>query len=281
MDYRFQVIGYPIKHSLSPWIHEQFMKSANLQGEYTKNEIKPEELQEKFEQIKQDGIKGFNVTVPHKQGIIRLLDELDDTAEKMGAVNTVAYQDGKWIGFNTDGTGYVRSLKMKYDELFSNKENKKILLLGAGGAARAIFYALYKSGFKQIDLANRTTETARDLAYLTEGGTETKVFSLSDIEKKTNDYDLIVQTTSVGMVPNEKQSILPIFHVKESAVVSDIVYQPIKTRLLEQAEKAGAKIHFGHTMLLYQAQTSFEIWTGIKPETNDMDEQLRKILEGR
>src|SRR5699024_5954560 len=258
----------------------KFMEAAKIQGEYTKNEIKPEQLKEKFEQIKRDRVQGFNVTVPHKQEIIHLLDDMDDTAEKMGAVNTVAHQDGKWIGFNTDGTGYVRSLKMKHAELFSNKENKKILILGAGGAARAIFYELFKNGFKQIDLANRTVEAAQQLANLTGGKTDTKVFSLKDVEEKIGEYDLIVQTTSVGMVPNEMQSIVSLFNVKQSAVVSDIVYQPIKTTLLKQAEEAGAKVHFGHTMLLYQAQTAFEIWTGVRPDTKDMDERLRDLLEG-
>lgn len=280
MFYRFQVIGNPIEHSLSPWIHRRFMEIAKINGEYTKNKIEPNELEVKFAQIKEQGIDGFNVTLPHKQAIIPLLDDLDDTAEKMGAVNTVAYKKGKWIGYNTDGIGYLRSLERAYPDLFIEKEKKKVLIIGAGGASRAIFYALYNNGFQSIDLANRTVQSAEQIASLQDGIT-TNILTLHQAEQNVSSYDLIIQTTSVGMVPNEKQSVIEIANIKEFAVVSDIVYQPIETKLLQDAKKAGARIHFGHTMLLFQAQASFEIWTGIKPEIGDLDKQLKEILEGR
>lgn len=280
MFYRFQVIGNPIEHSLSPWIHRRFMEIAKINGEYTKNKIEPNELEVKFAQIKEQGIDGFNVTLPHKQAIIPLLDDLDDTAEKMGAVNTVAYKKGKWIGYNTDGIGYLRSLERAYPDLFIEKEKKKVLIIGAGGASRAIFYALYNNGFQSIDLANRTVQSAEQIASLQDGIT-TNILTLHQAEQNVSSYDLIIQTTSVGMVPNEKQSVIEIANIKEFAVVSDIVYQPIETKLLQDAKKAGARIHFGHTMLLFQAQAAFEIWTGIKPEIGDLDKQLKEILEGR
>lgn len=276
---KFQVIGYPIEHSLSPWIHGQFMDKVNIEGEYTKNKIKPDHLKEEFLQMQKEGVEGFNVTLPHKQAILPLLDELDDTAGKMGAVNTVAYKEGKWIGYNTDGIGYLRSLEQAYPELFAKKDEIKTLILGAGGAARAIFYALYKNGFASIDLANRTLQTAKQITGLADRNVG-NTLTLSSAEQSIAAYDLIIQTTSVGMVPNDELSIIDISNVKKTAVVSDIVYQPMETKLLHDAKEAGAKIHFGYTMLLYQAQAAFEIWTGIRPEIGDMNQQLKQMLEG-
>lgn len=280
MGLHFQVIGYPVQYSLSPWIHGEFLKKADLNGTYTKNEIEPNKLNEKFEQIKAEQIDGFNVTKPHKQAIIPLLDELDETAEKMGAVNTVVSKNGKWIGYNTDGIGYTRSLENKYPELFSHKD-KNVLILGAGGAARAIFHALDRQNFTNIDIANRTKETAKEITKLKSKQTNIDVLTLREAEKRISNYDLVIQTTSVGMKPDINQSIIELDKVKNSTIVSDIIYQPIKTKLLQQAEEAGAKIHFGHTMLIYQAQAAFEIWTGKRVEIGEMDTQLQQILEGR
>lgn len=281
MGFKFQVIGYPIAHSLSPWIHGEFLKRADIQGTYTKREIAPHELTEQMKRLKEEEqIDGFNVTVPHKQSIIPLLDEVDDTAEKMGAVNTVVNQNGKWIGYNTDGIGYIRSLEKKFPSLFKGN-NKRILILGAGGAARGIYYALNQTGFKQIDIANRTVQSARDIAELKSNGTSTNVLELHEAGQLSEEYDLIVQTTTVGMEPNMNEVIIPLNELKPSVIVSDIIYKPIKTRFLQQAMDTGAFIHFGHTMLIYQAQASFEIWTGKRIEIGDMDGQLQQILEGR
>jgi shikimate dehydrogenase len=278
---KFQLIGYPIQHSLSPWIHGEFLRKAKMEGNYTINEIKrKEDLPFQLEEMKEKGVTGFNVTAPYKQAIIPYLDELDIAAREIGAVNTVHLKSGRWIGYNTDGLGYVRSLKVKYPEEMAD-HSLKILLIGAGGAARGIFYALSSEGYQHIDIANRTAEKAEEIAKLGKSWTVSNVYTLEKAEQKLNQYDLIIQTTSVGMKPEADQAIFSISSLKPGTIVSDIVYQPILTRFLQMAMENKAKVHYGHTMLLYQAQLAFEIWTGITVSLDDMDEQLRRILEGR
>lgn len=281
MTLKFKLIGYPIKQSLSPWIHNRFLRKAKLEGTYDILEIESSELLEKkMQDIKKAKINGFNVTVPYKQKIIPLIDEVDDHAKKIGAINTVLNRDGKWIGYNTDAIGYVRSLESKYPNVAEDK-SKKILILGAGGASRGIFCGLDMAGYQHIDIANRTTEKAFEIAALKGEATNTKVMTLKEAEQQLNQYDVIIQTTSVGMTPNVDESIISLDNLNPNAIVSDIVYQPIKTNFLKQAERQGASIHFGHTMLLYQALYAFEIWTGKQIDLGNMDDELQQELEGR
>lgn len=281
MNYRFSLIGYPINHSLSPWIHGQFLMKADLQGNYTINEIEPSKyVENKIKTVMESGIHGFNVTVPYKQKIIPFLDEVDPLADKMGAVNTVANKNGTWIGYNTDGIGYVRSLESKYPELLLDK-SQHVLLIGAGGAARGIYSALDHTGFTRIDITNRTKESANEIARLGSPQTTTKTLSLQEAENKLGDYGVIIQTTSVGMKPGVGQSIIKMDNLKSTSIVSDIIYQPLKTKFLMDAKASGASIHLGHTMLLYQAQYAFEIWTGKQVPIDNMDNELQLILEGR
>lgn len=277
MGYQFGLIGYPIKHSLSPWIHEQFLTRTNLQGTYSVFEMNPnDEFSEQLALLRKKDLNGFNVTVPFKEKVIPYLDSIDIQAERIGAVNTVLCQNGKWIGYNTDGIGYVRSLVGKFPQLNDNKQ-LQILILGAGGAAKGIFHALIDHGFHQITLANRSREKAEQLTKNEPSG---QVISLEEAENTIANYDLLIQTTSVGMKPNVDDSIITIKDVKKGAIASDIVYQPLVTSFLKQAHSKQAALHFGHTMLLYQAQYAFEIWTGRRPEMNDLDSQLQTILEG-
>lgn len=281
MNDRFTLVGYPIKHSLSPWIHEHFLTKANIQGSYTLTEIKPaDDFAGSIKKLMDDQINGFNITVPYKQKIIPLLDDIDIHAQKIGAVNTVCNENGNWIGYNTDGIGYVRSLESKHPALFQNK-SQRILLIGAGGAARGIFSALDHHGFTQIDITNRTETSAVEIAKLRSESTITHILSLREAEKNLVNYDVIIQTTNVGMKPNEDSSVISMDNLKAASIVSDIVYQPLKTRFLREAEAGGASIHYGHTMLLYQAQYAFEIWTGRKVPMDNMDDELQLILEGR
>nr|WP_246484814.1 shikimate dehydrogenase [Virgibacillus salarius] len=274
------MIGYPIAHSLSPWIHKEFMKRTHIDGEYEIYEINPEgSFSEKINAFRQKELHGFNITVPYKQKIIPFLDEVDHTAKAIGAVNTVRNKNGKWIGYNTDGIGYVRSLKSKYPRLFS-KADRRALILGAGGAARGIYAALQDAGFTTIDIANRTKEKALDIIRLYQ--VQSQVMPLESVEKQIDQYDVVIQTTSVGMKPYADKSIIEIKNTKPNdTIVSDIIYQPIETNLLTQAKCYGFSLHFGHTMLLYQAQYAYEIWTGIKPPMERMDQELQLILEGR
>lgn len=275
------LIGYPIEHSLSPWIHERFLKQSKIKGKYTLYEINPEENFEKaIENLTSKQIAGFNITVPYKQKIIPYLDQLDKEARDIGAVNTVKHSNGKWIGYNTDGKGYVRSLYKKYESLFINK-NKKVLIIGAGGAARGIYYALLGEGLETINITNRTPDKAEEIIQLNDIGINSEVLSLQTAEEQAHEYDVIIQTTSVGMKPRSNEMIINLSALKEGCIVSDIVYQPIKTKFLKRAEELGAKLHYGHTMLLYQAHYAFELWTDTFAPTEGMDEALQQVLEGR
>lgn len=277
LTYTFGLIGYPIKHSLSPWIHRKFFKQTGLDGTYTTIEIKPDDsFAEAIGNLKEANLDGFNVTVPYKEKIIAYLDEIDEQAKRIGAVNTVLRKDGKWIGYNTDGLGYMRALLHKYPELANNKEIN-VLLLGAGGAAKGILHALLHHGYTNITIANRSLERAETLAL---ADNSINVVSLDEAEQTLHSFQLIIQTTSVGMKPHAEATIISLQSVTDRAIVSDIVYQPLKTALLQQAEEQGARIHFGHSMLLYQAQYAFEIWTSKRPEMDALDEQLKKELEG-
>lgn len=283
MSLQFQLIGYPIQHSLSPWIHERFLSKANLQGTYEINEIEPQHsFEEKIMEMKNNKeLNGFNVTVPYKQKIIPYLDSLDKNAKTLGAVNTVLNKDGKWIGYNTDSIGYVRALETKYPELTKERKSKHVLILGAGGAARGIYCGLDFAGYVNIDIANRTTEKAWEIAELRSELTNTDILTLKEAENNLLKYDIIIQTTSVGMKPNTENTIIHLKSIKKDVIVSDIVYQPIKTKFLKEAENLGARIHYGHTMLLYQGLYAFEIWTGLSVDINNMDEELQQVLEGR
>lgn len=278
--YRFGLIGYPVRQSFSPWIHEEFFKRTNQSGMYTLHELNPETTSFKDElDILKKELHGFNVTLPYKQVIIPYLDELDPAAQSIGAVNTVVEQNGQWKGYNTDGMGYIKSLKNDYPHLFSNRP-LKTLIIGAGGAARGIYDALINNGFTYIDIANRTLEHGEQVAKLGGNNCSTNVFALTSLQDTIETYDLIIQTTSVGMVPN-KDVIFPLRKVKEGCVVSDIVYQPIKTLFLQQAKASGACIHFGHKMLLYQAERAFHLWTNKEVVLTNMEHDLKELLEGR
>lgn len=281
MQYRFGLIGYPLGHSFSPWIHGEFLKEAGLVGTYEKFEIPPDvSFGDAINNLKQSGIDGFNITVPYKETIIPYLDDMDEKARKMGAVNTVHIHDGRLIGYNTDGAGYVRSLETAFPDLQERRGELKILLLGAGGAARGIYYALAASGYRSIDIANRTKKSAADIKELGAGLSETRVLSIEEANENAKEYDVLIQTTSVGMSPNPEASIIHPHALKDGAIASDIVYKPLKTKFLQEAEALGAKVHFGHTMLLYQAQYAFEIWTGQTVPADRLDMQLKKNLEG-
>ncbi len=279
--YEFRLIGYPIQHSLSPWIHRKLLERSGLTGNYRLYEITPDDdFGEKIIQLMDAEVDGFNVTVPYKQKIIPYLDELDPVSKEMEAVNTVLRKDGKWIGYNTDGIGYLRSLDSAVPDFFHNFD-KNILIIGAGGAARAIYYALVDKGFSEVDIANRTKEKAVDIAKLGKTDTNTVVYSIEEARERLQYYDLIIQTTSVGMKSISLEPIINIDELKHHAIVSDIVYQPIRTQFLQDAKKQGARLVFGHTMLLYQAQYSFEIWTGERVDVTGLEQKLFQILEGR
>jgi len=277
LTYAFALIGYPIKHSLSPWIHEQFLQQTNQDGTYSIIEINPHnDFATKVAKLKNSNLDGFNITVPYKEKVIPYLDEIDEQAKEINAVNTVLNQDGKWIGYNTDGIGYMRALTEQYPAILANK-NINILLLGAGGAAKGIMHALLSYGYRNITIANRSLARAKQLQQADE---HINVLSLAEVEDNLSRYHLIIQTTSVGMKPNSGEAIISLQSISRDVIASDIVYQPLYTTFLKEANDHGANIHLGHTMLLYQAQYAFEIWTGHRPDVSPLNEPLKRILEG-
>lgn len=254
------LIGYPIQHSRSPWIHQAFMKQIKLDGKYQLFQIEPDQFDQGIRQLQTLDLDGFNVTIPFKQRIIDYLDQIDHFAEAIGAVNTVVCEKGKWIGYNTDGLGYVLGIRSSYPDLFAG--NKQVLLLGAGGASRGIYYALLQENFDRIDIANRTTARAQELLSINTSNLSSDVMTYQEAAQQLNQYDLIINTTSVGMQPNLDKQVIALDGIKQNTVVSDIVYQPFWTALLKDAKQKGARVHHGHEMLLYQGKIAFEKWTG-------------------
>lgn len=273
----YAVIGDPIAHSMSPAIHNDAFNENKIDAEYLAFHVKPDGLEDAVKGMKALGISGFNITIPHKETIIPLLDEVDELAKAIGAVNTVMNQDGRLVGYNTDGPGYIKALE---EELTDELTAKKTLIIGAGGAARAIYFTLVKEGVKQVDIANRTKERAVHLISECPYEKNSRAFTMAEAEQRIAEYDLIIQTTSIGMSPNVHDTPLDVTNIKKSAFVSDIIYNPLKTKILTEAEKNGAKVQNGVGMFAYQGAIAFQIWTGIMPDTSRMKQIVLNNLGG-
>lgn len=264
------VIGYPISHSKSPIIHGYWLDKYNINGTYHSIEIKPEDLKSKIKNLINDNYNGFNVTVPHKENIVALCDELDDTAKKIGAVNTVVIKDGKLYGKNTDAFGFIENLKQNSKIVLNGS---KIMVLGAGGAARAVLYGLLDADASEILLTNRTMEKAVTLQSLSPS--KIKIIDWVEKEKYLSDINLLVNTTSLGM-KNQPALEINLQSLNKNALVTDIVYVPLMTDLLTCAQINGNEIVTGIGMLLHQARPAFAAWTGVMPAVdNDL---MAKVL---
>ena len=262
----YGVIGNPVRHSLSPIIHNAAFRRMELNAAYLAFQVN--NLMEALNGIRGLGICGVSVTIPFKTQVIPFLDQVEDIARKIQAVNTIKNEEGKLVAYNTDWRGALEALEEKVD-----LKGKKVLLLGAGGAARAIGFGLKEKG-SQVIISNRSSdkanELAKDLGFVCQPW-------LSISEPK---IDVIINATSVGMSPHKAESPLPKIFLKEGMVVMDIVYQPLKTKLLEEAEKRGCQTIDGLEMLARQGAGQLEIWTGRKPEINQIKEDLRRALAG-
>ncbi|MFD1030552.1 shikimate dehydrogenase [Metaplanococcus flavidus] len=266
----YAVIGDPISHSLSPLMHDTWFKENGIDATFIPIHVEPSNLKQAFESLQTLGVSGFNVTLPHKQAIIPLLDGVDDTASMMDAVNTVVRGGKLYKGSNTDGDGFVESLLTT-----ESSPDSKVLLIGAGGAARGISFALKRRGFGDVTITNRTHRRAEELAD--ESGSKSMV--KAEAEKKLGDFDIIIQTTSVGLAENEA---LPISlqNIRAGTLAADIVYNPIKTPFLKVAEEKGCKTLNGVGMFVYQGAIAFEKWTGLKPDTDNMIQMITEKLGG-
>ncbi|WCT54661.1 shikimate dehydrogenase [Paenibacillus kyungheensis] len=254
------VMGDPIGHSKSPAMHNIALEASGIPGMYVPLHVKPEHLAEAVAGTKALGFSGFNVTIPHKVEMMKLMDELDESAICCGAVNTVVIKDGKLKGYNTDGIGYVRSLK---EELNSELSGKHITILGAGGAARGVVYALLREEPASVTIINRTLDKAEQLAQEFSHDTlQVQSGSYDTLDKVLPQTDILINTTSIGMSPNSDDTPLEQRQIPEGIVVSDLIYNPLETRLLREAKSRGCTVIGGLGMFVYQGAYAYEYWTG-------------------
>lgn len=259
------VIGNPIEHSLSPLMHNAGYHALGLNFAYVAFRV--EKIKEAVDGIRALHIKGVSVTIPHKQDVMQYLDSLDPLAEKIGAVNTILNENGRLEGLNTDYTGAIRALEEK-----TTLQGKTITVLGAGGAAKAIVYGLSEKG-ANVQIFNRNIEHGKTLADAT-GAT----FYGLEKNDKIRTSDIIINATSVGMTPKVNESLLDKAVLNPSQIVMDIVYNPKQTMLLRDAKEAGCEIVYGYKMLLFQAVTQFELFTGQTAPIEVMEDALVKGL---
>jgi shikimate dehydrogenase len=254
------IIGDPVEYSLSPAMHNAAFQELNLDFVYVAFRVRKDELKEAIVGAKSLDIRGLNVTMPHKSAVMKYLDEIEPPARSIGAVNTILNNKGRLTGYDTDGIGALKALKENGISL----NGKKLLLLGAGGAGKAIaFHAAQEA--EELKILNRTTRKAKDLAEVLCKKFGKKIdgnsLSAKTIRKELEDADIMVNATSVGMHPNDDQSLIDPSWLRPSLCVMDIVYNPIETKLAKDAKSVGAKVVSGVEMLVYQGATSFEIWT--------------------
>ena len=275
------LIGDPVEHSVSPVMHNAAFSSLGLDYIYLPFRVEKGQLAKAIDGVRALNIGGLNVTIPHKVAVIPLLDELETLAERIGAVNTIVNDNGHLKGYNTDASGFVKALLERGIE----PQGKKIVILGAGGASRAISFTLAE---RDADLAilNRQLEIdwAVELASSISRflGKEIKALELNEqnLSAVLKDADILVNATSVGMSPNSDETPVPAKLLKAGLVVFDIVYNPIKTRLLTEAEVAGAETIDGLDMLVWQGALAFEMWTGVKAPVGIMKAEAIKVLKG-
>ncbi len=254
------VIGDPIEHTLSPVMHNAAFEELNLDFVYVALRVEREQLRDAIAGAKSLDVHGLNVTMPHKTAVMKHLDEIDSTARSIGAVNTILNSEGRLVGYITDGIGAINALKKKGVIL----KGKKMLLLGAGGAARAIaFYAAKE--VEELKILNRTTQKARELAEATHKDSDKEVsgnsLSYELLKTELEDTDILINATSVGMHPDVDQSLVDSSWLRPDLCVMDIIYSPLETKLAKDAKSIGANVVSGIDMLVYQGAASFEIWT--------------------
>lgn len=266
------VIGYPIEHSYSPQIHNYISEKMGLNYIYTSMKVSPADLKAAIDGVKSLGFTGVNVTVPHKTEVIKHLDSVDDAALEYGSVNTVKVKNKKLIGYSTDALGYFKSLT---DTGFDIK-GKDVLIIGAGGAARPICIKLINKGAKSISVKNRTKENTIRLCDYVQ---KTCGFKINDTPILSR-YDLVINTTPVGMYPNTEASPLDDFSfIDKDTLVSDLIYNPGETLFLKRAKNRGAKIINGLGMLIYQAMYSYEIFTDTKLDFSLYNEIVENVFK--
>ena len=269
------LIGYPLGHSVSPAMHNAAFAALGFDYKYELLPVKPENLTVAVKKLRQPEIVGFNVTIPHKETIIPLLDELTDSAKLIGAVNTVVNKGGKLTGHNTDGEGFIASLKQ---EAKFDPKGKKAVVLGAGGASRAVCIMLAANGIRSLGLFDLEKSKAVNLAKVIK---EPLVEVIdNNLQAAIQKADLLVNATPIGMRPKIDQCPLAEnIKLPSNLLVYDLVYNPQETKLLQKAKKAGCKISYGLGMLVRQGALAFEKWTGKKAPLDIMYQAAQKALK--
>ena len=283
MTHRLGIIGYPIEHSISPVFQQAALDHLGIDATYEKWEVTSEEVGDFVTSLRAPDAWGINITLPHKQAVVPLLDEVDEWATTAGAVNTIVNHHGRLIGHNTDGPGFLESLLV---ETGYDPKGTRALILGAGGAARGIMLALIRGGVDSLVIANRTLERADTLSKLSiENGVNCESVPISGdpLTEAALSADLIVNCTSVGMShgPDEYGSPLSADQIPATAIVNDVVYNPLETPLIREAQAAEATTLGGLHMLVYQGALSFQMWTGQDPPVAVMLEAATKEMASR
>ena len=260
----YGVVGFPLSQTLSPIMHNTAFEVTGINAIYLAFETR--NIEGCVKGMRSLGIKGMSVTLPFKSEVLSYLDDEDEMAKKIGAVNTIVNNNGRLIGYNTDALGALKALQDMVD-----LTGIKCLLLGAGGAARAIGFILKEEGV-HLTIANRTPERGIELAT----SLQSPFVLLKDIRKV--DQDILIQTTPVGMYPYKDQCLIPEHFLKESMVVMDIIYNPPETRLVKIARKRGCRTINGLSMFIYQGAEQFRLWTGINPPISAMKRAVKEAL---
>jgi len=256
------IIGDPVTHSMSPAMHNASFEALGLDYVYVPLPVRVPSVAHCAPAVRTFNLRGLNVTVPHKVAIMADLDRIDPLAQRIGAVNTIVNDDGVLTGYNTDGPGFMRALS----EAGVNVEGRNVVVLGGGGAARAVAYSLVAGGAR-VTILNRSVQRAEALAHeLSAVAPSMPGYARLEhgcLRERLSHAHLLVNTTSVGMTPNDESSPCPSELLREGLDVCDIVYHPLKTRLLRDADASGARVVSGSEMLVYQGAMAFELWTGI------------------
>ncbi|MGJ9381664.1 shikimate dehydrogenase [Salipaludibacillus sp. CF4.18] len=273
----YGVIGDPISHSLSPVMQEAAFKYCHLDAAYHAFHVPKQYLEQAVQGMRGLGVKGLNVTLPHKVEIMNFLDEIDPLAEKIGAVNTIVQEDGKLVGYNTDGEGYMQSLQPISEKTIASS---RVLIIGAGGAAKGIAITMASYGVKELVITNRTLSKAESLAKDCGKYTSSAAMPIGMAQAKLTEFDIIINTTSIGMTPDIDTMPLSLEMLGKNVIVSDLIYTPFQTRFLLEAEKKGAKILNGLDMFVNQGALSFKYWTGQEAPREIMKDVVMKELGG-
>ena len=279
------IFGYPLGHTLSPVMHNAAAQALDLPYRFQAYEVHPNRYEEAVRGAAAMGFAGFCVTIPHKVATFRLMDELSEDARLMGAVNMVTFEEGGRLkGHNTDGTGWLRSLE---EETGVSPQGKKCLLLGAGGAARAIAIKLAQTGAAHVEIRNRTAEKAVALADEVKSHfpeVEISGGGLEELESAARGRDIIVNTTSLGMTGDKEREAaccLPEEFIPPESICADAVYNPLDTPFLKAARRRGARAVSGVGWLLHQGALGWELWTGTQMPVEHVREKMLEALRNR